>query len=160
MGDLASQQTQLQALRKLQRLLDEAFRVPGTGVRFGWDAIVGLVPGGGDVLTALLGGAILVHAHRMRVPRVIQARMLINLGLDLVIGLVPFVGDVADVFWKSNTKNLALLDRHAVAPGPAARGDGWFVGAVIAAVVVLAALPFVMLYWLVGSVSGPEFKLW
>jgi hypothetical protein len=150
----------LHALRKLQRLLDEAFRVPGTRVRFGWDAIVGLVPWAGDVLTALLGGAILVHAHQVRVPRVVQARMLINLALDIVIGLVPFAGDVADVFWKANTKNLALLERHAASPGPASPGDWWFVGVVIAAVVALAVLPIVMVYLVIGSVSGPEFKWW
>jgi hypothetical protein len=136
------------ALRRIQWLLDQAFRVPGTPVRFGWDAIVGLVPWAGDVLTALLGGAILVHAHRVRVPRVVQARMLINLAIDLIVGLVPFAGDVADVFWKANTKNMALLERHAASPGPATRGDWWFVWFVLAVLGALASLPILMVYWL------------
>lgn len=153
-------QQRLEALRNLARFLDEAFRVPGTRLRFGWDAIIGLVPWAGDVLTALMGGAILVHAHQVRVPRVVQARMLINLAFDVLVGLVPFAGDVADVFWKANTKNLALLERHAAGPGPASPGDWWFVGAVMAAVLALAALPLAVVYWLLRAVSGPEFKLW
>ena len=109
MGDLGS-------LRTLQRFLDEAFRLPGTRVRFGWDAIIGLVPWAGDVLTALLGLSILVSAHRMRLPGIVQVRMLLNLAIDLLIGLVPFAGDIADVFWKANTKNMVLLERHAASP--------------------------------------------
>ena len=136
------------ALRRIQWLLDQAFRVPGTPVRFGWDAIVGVVPWAGDVLTALLGGAILVHAHQVRVPRVVQARMLINLAIDLIVGLVPFAGDVADVFWKANTKNMALLERHAASPGPATTGDWWFVWFVLAILGALASLPVVVVYWL------------
>ena len=153
MGDLGS-------LRALQRLLDEAFRVPGTRIRFGWDAIIGLVPWAGDVLTALMGLAILVSAHRVRVPGVVQVRMLLNLMLDLVIGLVPFAGDVADVFWKANTKNMTLLERHAASPMPATAGDWWFVTGVTALVFSLAALPLLLLYWLLNGVPPPQFKLW
>ena len=153
MGDLGS-------LRAWQRLLDEAFRVPGTRIRFGWDPLVGLVPWAGDVLTALMGLAILVSAHRLRVPGVVQVRMLLNLMLDLVIGLVPFVGDVADVFWKANTKNMTLLERHAASPMPATAGDWWFVTGVTALVFSLAALPLFLLYWLLNGVPPPQFKLW
>jgi uncharacterized protein DUF4112 len=141
-------------------LLDEAFRVPGTRIRFGWDAIVGLVPWAGDVLTATLGVAILVSAHRRRVPGIIVVRMLLNLAIDLVIGLVPFAGDVADVFWKANTKNMTLLERHAASPMPATAGDWWFVAGVTALVFSIAALPLLLLIWLVTAVPGPEFKLW
>jgi hypothetical protein len=148
------------ALRRVQWLLDQAFRVPGTSVRFGWDAIVGLVPWAGDLLTAFLGGAILIEAHRRDVPRVVQARMLINLALDIVIGLVPFFGDVGDVFWKSNTRNMTLLERHAASPGPAAPGDWWFVWLVLAAVAALATLPILMIYWIFGAIPGPSFRLW
>jgi len=152
-GDLGS-------LRSLQRLLDEAFRVPGTRIRFGWDAIIGLVPWAGDVLTALLGLSILVAAHRMRVPGIVQVRMLLNLAIDLLIGLVPFAGDIADVFWKANTKNMALLERHAASPMPATAADWWFVTGVTAVVCSLAALPLLALYWLLNGVPPPQFKLW
>src|SRR6059036_2445344 len=106
---MVNEASRLDVLRSLQRWLDEAFRVPGTSIRFGWDPIIGLVPWVGDLLTALFSCAIIVQAHRMRIPRVVVARMLINVGLDLVIGVVPFVGDAIDFFWKSNTKNFALL---------------------------------------------------
>ena len=153
MGDLAS-------LRRLQRLLDEAFRVPGTRIRFGWDAVVGLVPWAGDVLTALLGVAILVSAHRFRVPGIVQVRMLLNLAIDLAIGLVPFAGDVADVFWKANTKNMSLLERHAASPMPATASDWWYVAGLTALVFSMAALPLVVLYWLLRGLPPPSFRMW
>jgi hypothetical protein len=152
-GDLGS-------LRTLQRRLDEAFLVPGTRIRFGWDAIIGMVPWAGDVLTALLGVAILVSAHRMRVPGIVLVRMLLNLAIDLLIGLVPFAGDIADVFWKANTKNMTLLERHAASPMPATAGDWWFVAGLTALVFSVAALPFLLLYWLLNGVPPPQFKLW
>jgi hypothetical protein len=150
----------LSTLRTLQRLLDEAFRIPGTRFRVGWDAIIGLVPWAGDLLTALMGAAILISAHQMRVPGVIQARMLINLAIDLAIGVVPFAGDVADMFWKANTKNMALLERHAAGRIPASAADWWFVTGVVALVVLVAAVPLLMIYWLLNGVPGPELKWW
>lgn len=140
----------LENLRRYQYVLDKAFRVPGTNVRFGWDPIVGLVPWAGDVLTALMAGAIVVQAHRMRVPRVVQLRMVINVGLDLLMGVVPFIGDVADVFWKANTKNMALLDRHAAALVPPTRGDRLFVAAVLGLIGLMALAPLALL-WAIAS---------
>lgn len=135
---------QLDRLRAWQRLLDEAYRIPGTRVRFGWDAIAGLVPGAGDLITGLFGLVIIYHALRMRVPSVIVARMTINLALDLAIGLVPFAGDVADIFWKANTRNMALLERHVALEQPPARADYVFVGAVVSILAGLASAPFVL----------------
>jgi hypothetical protein len=142
------------ALRSLRRLLDDAFRVPGTRIRFGWDAIVGVIPWAGDLVTALMAGAIIVQAHRMRVPRIVQLRMLVNVGIDLAIGLVPFAGDVADVFWKSNTRNMALLERHAAGPGAASAGDWVFVGVVIASVVAMALVPLLLFSLMLQALFG------
>jgi hypothetical protein len=144
----------LSSLRNLQRLLDEAFRVPGTNFRFGWDPIIGLVPWAGDLLTAVLSCAIIVQAHHMRLPRVVQLRMLLNVCIDLNEGVVPLVGDVADAFWKSNTRNLALLERHAAQVRPASPGDWLFVTAVVLAAVAVALLPLVVLYWVVHALMG------
>ena len=144
----------LEGLRSLKRLLDEAFRVPGTNIRFGWDPIIGLVPWVGDLLTALFSCAIIVQAHRMRLPRVVVVRMLMNVGLDVLIGVVPIVGDAADVFWKSNTMNFALLERHAAEVRPPTSGDWLFVAGVIGAVLAMAILPLVVLYWLVQLLVG------
>jgi hypothetical protein len=144
----------LDALRGLKRLLDEAFRIPGTGIRFGWDPIIGLVPWIGDALTAILSCAIIVQAHHMRVPRVVQLRMLMNVAIDMLVGVVPIVGDAADVLWKSNTRNFALLERHAAAHRPATPGDWLFVAAVLIAVVAVALVPLFVLYWLVHVLSS------
>ena len=144
----------LEALRRLQRLLDEAFRVPGTNVRFGWDSIVGLVPGLGDLATALLAGTLIVQAQRMGVPRVVQIRMLLNVGIDLLVGAVPLAGDVADVFWKANTRNMALLDRHAGAIRSSMAADWVFVLAVLGIIAIMALLPFLLLGWLLGVLAG------
>jgi hypothetical protein len=144
----------LQALREWQRLLDGAFRVPGTTFRFGWDPIIGLVPWAGDLLGALMSCALVMQAHQMRVPRIVQLRMLLNIGIDIVIGIVPFVGDIADFFWKSNTKNLALLERHAGQAGPATAGDWLFVIGVVAVLAIVAALPVVVMYWILHGLFG------
>ena len=101
----------------------------------------------------------------MRVPRVVQLRMLLNVAIDMVIGVVPFVGDVADVFWKSNAKNFALLERHAAEPRPATAGDWLFVAGVLVAVVVIALAPLVVVYWLVHALmvlasAGAACHLW
>jgi hypothetical protein len=146
--------SRLERLRKLMRLLDEAFRVPGTNLRFGWDPIIGLVPWVGDLLTAVVGCAIVVQAHRMRVPGIVQLRMLLNIAIDVVTGIVPIVGDAFDFFWKSNAKNFALLDRHAPVVQSATRGDWLFVVGIVGAVVAIAVVPLVVLYWVVQTLMA------
>ena len=144
----------LESLRALQRWLDEAFRVPGTSFRFGWDPIIGLVPWVGDVLTAMMSLAIIAQAHRMRLPRVVQIRMLLNVVIDVGLGVVPIVGDVIDVVWKSNSKNMALVERHATEVRPATFGDWLFVVGIAAAVIAVAFIPVVVVYWLVNVLAA------
>jgi hypothetical protein len=144
----------LEALRSWKRWLDEAFRVPGTGLRVGWDPIIGLLPGAGDVLTALFACGVIIQAHQMRLPRVVQLRMLLNVVIDLVVGAIPFLGDVADVFWKSNSRNFALLEAHAYEVRPPSRGDWLFVDGVLAVVVAVALLPLIVLYWIAAVLFG------
>jgi hypothetical protein len=150
----ATPNERLHSLRKLQYFLDSAFRVPGTNFRFGWDPIIGLIPWVGDLLTAMMSCAIVVQAHQMRMPRVVQLRMLLNVAIDVAIGIVPFAGDIADVFWKSNTKNLAMLERHAARPTPATAGDWVFVILILAAIVAVAVVPVLVMYWLLHAVFG------
>jgi len=138
-------------LRRLQWWLDEAFRVPGTSFRVGWDPIIGLVPGIGDLSTALLSCGIVLQAHRLRLPRVVQLRMLINVAIDLLVGAVPLVGDAADVFWKSNSMNMELLERHAHQTRPASPGDWLFVGTIILAILAVALVPLLVMYWLLAA---------
>jgi hypothetical protein len=144
----------MNALRGLQRFLDEAFRVPGTSLRFGWDPIIGMVPWAGDALTAVMAVAIVVQAHKMRVPRVVQLRMLFNIAIDLLAGAVPLVGDLFDFAWKSNTKNMALIERYASDElARATRGDWLFVGGIVAAVIAVALVPLFVMYWLFNVVA-------
>jgi hypothetical protein len=146
------QSTRLRFLRNWQRLLDNAFRIPGTTIRFGWDPIVGLIPWAGDLVTALFACVLIAHAHQMRLPKVVQLRMLMNVGIDVLVGVVPLFGDVADLFWKANTRNLALIERHAANPRPATPGDWLFVAAVSAAIVLVALVPLAVMYWLLHDV--------
>lgn len=146
----------LRALRQWQRLLDSAFRIPGTRVRFGWDPVLGLIPWAGDLATALAAGALIVEAHRLRLPRVVQVRMLFNIGIDVLVGLVPFAGDVADVFWKANARNLELLERHSGGGRSAPAGDRAFVVALVCAALAIAALPLLVMYWALSVIGRPR----
>ncbi len=146
--------TRLARLRRLKYWLDDAFRVPGTRLRFGWDPIIGVVPWFGDLVTAIMSLAILAQAHQMRIPRIVQLRMLVNIAVDVLVGIVPVAGDVADVFWKANTKNLALLERHAAEPRAATAGDWLFVAGMFGAVVLVALVPLAVLYWLVHTLMA------
>jgi len=137
----------LESLRRWAVVLDSLFRVPGTSIRFGLDSIVGLVPGIGDLASPVYTALILLGGLRLRVPAVVQARMVLNAALDMLIGLVPLFGDLADVAWKANLRNLALLERHAH-PGTAPRaGDYLFVVLCLLVVAIVAIVPFVLLLW-------------
>lgn len=102
----------LRRLDQLSRVLDEAYRVPGTSIRFGWDSLLGLVPIAGDVASAALSTYLVYEAHRLGVPRRIIARMAGNIALDATVGAIPLIGDIADAFLRSNRRNVALLRRH------------------------------------------------
>jgi hypothetical protein len=144
---------QLQTLRTIQRALDERFAVPGTRLRFGWDPILGFVPWAGDAITALFAAAIVIQAHKLGVPRVVQLRMLLNVGLDVLIGIVPVAGDVADFFWKANTRNMVLLERHAAAPARPTIGDWLFVSVILAAIAALVVVPLLLLVWALRALA-------
>ncbi len=107
----------LERLQALGRLLDDAFEIPGTRFRIGWDAILGLIPGVGDVITAALSIYIIAAAARLGVGRVTLARMIANVGVDMVVGAVPLAGDVFDAAWKANRKNLRLLEKAMAKQG-------------------------------------------
>jgi Domain of unknown function (DUF4112) len=141
----------LDALRRWAVLLDSAFRIPGTRIRFGLDAIIGLIPGLGDISTPAFAGMLLLQAVRMRLPIVVQARMVLNAALDMLFGLVPILGDLVDVGWKANLRNLALLERHARPGVPPARGDYVFVWICLALLALIAITPVVLLIWLLSQ---------
>lgn len=138
----------LAQLRRYATLLDSAFAIPGTSIRFGFDALAGLIPGLGDLASPAFTALLLVTAVQMRVPAVVQARMVLNAALDALIGLVPVAGDLADVAWKANLRNLALLERHARPGVPPSRADYVFVAICLALVGVVALVPVALLAWM------------
>lgn len=148
------QAQRLGLLRRVARLLDSAVPVPGTSFRFGLDPILGLVPGLGDIVSPLFTVGIIWQARDLGIPRVVMMRMIINVALDTLVGLVPILGDLFDFAWKSNNKNLALLEQHAYEErGPSA--DDWsFVIMSIALLLVIAVVPFLLLGWLLNLISG------
>jgi hypothetical protein len=99
-------------LRRISRLLDNAIPIPGTKFRFGLDPILGLLPGGGDTVTGGLSAYIVVEAARMGLPREVLWQMVVNIILDSLAGTIPIIGDLFDVGWKANVKNIALLEKH------------------------------------------------
>lgn len=138
----------------MARLLDSAVPVPGTSFRFGLDPILGLVPGFGDIVSPLFTVGIIWQARDLGVPRVVMMRMIINVALDTLVGLVPILGDLFDFAWKSNNMNLALLEQHAYEERGPSAGDWSFVMMSIALLLVIAAVPFLLLGWMLNLISG------
>ena len=143
--------------RALTRLLDTAVRVPGTGIRFGLDPILGLVPGLGDVAGAALAGYMVILAGRAGASRLTIARMLANIAVDTVGGTLPLVGDAFDVAFKSNSRNLVLLERTLGAGSPSLgageRPAGRFVvwGSLLALALLASAgiaVAYVVVVWI------------
>ena len=114
---------QMERLRSLSRLLDSAFTIPGTRYRFGLDPLIGLVPGLGDAVSAVFSGYIILQASWLGAPRSVVTRMIANVALDTVVGWIPVLGDLFDVAWKSNLKNMALLEGHLQQPAAARAGS-------------------------------------
>ena len=114
-GDLISEAELARVERRLERLamgLDSAWSIPGTGLRFGADSLLGLVPGIGDVVALGLSGYLIMEARRLGAPPATLRRMAVNVGLDTAVGALPILGDAFDVFFKANRRNMALLRGH------------------------------------------------
>jgi hypothetical protein len=147
-------------LQRYAKALDSQFRIPGTKIRFGLDPIIGLIPGIGDLASPVFAMLLVVEGTRLGIPRIVLLRMVVNALVDAIIGAIPIVGIAGDVFIRANTKNLALLERHAVPGGRApARGDYWFVwialGSLVAGIILIVAaslwLATLILSWLRGA---------
>lgn len=104
--------TEIDHLDRLAQRMDSLFRLPGTRIRIGLDSLLGLIPGVGDVAALMPAGYIILRAHRMGASRPVLARMAVNTGIDTVVGSIPLIGDIFDVGYKANRRNVALLRRH------------------------------------------------
>ncbi|MGB8030274.1 MAG: DUF4112 domain-containing protein [Terracidiphilus sp.] len=138
-----------ETLRKLEFLLDEAFPIPGTQIRFGPDALIGLVPGFGDVLAGLFSLLIPLAAWTRGVPYVTLVRMAANLGIGVLVGSVPILGDAFDIAWKMNRRNYRLLTRHLGEPRRHNWRDWVFLLFLAAVLGLVFAIPVVLVLWLV-----------
>lgn len=138
---------QLELLRRWARLFDSAFRIPGTRFTFGIDPILGLIPGIGDLASPVLSLFMIWQGARLRVPRVVLARMVFNGLIDVLAGAVPVLGDLFDFGWKANAWNLALLERHALEGRPATSGDWVFVLVCSLILIAVALTPILLLIW-------------
>jgi hypothetical protein len=146
----------LDRLRLLARLWDDLIPLPLIGRRIGLDALIGLVPGLGDVASALVASWGLVVAVRLRAPASVLGRMLLNIGLDTVIGAIPFLGDLFDIGWKAQRRNVTLLEQWLAQPDHAERRSAWVlvgVAAGLAGSLVFAIwLAVRIVGWLIGLV--------
>ncbi|MDZ7955798.1 DUF4112 domain-containing protein [Nostoc sp. DedQUE09] len=116
--DAAKRLATLNRIRKLSRLMDTSIHIPLTGFRIGIDPIIGLVPGAGDLISTAFSAYIIFLATRFGIPRQDLAKMIFNVGLETVVGTVPLVGDLFDAFYKSNIRNLAILEQHLTVVEP------------------------------------------
>ncbi len=143
-----------QSLDQLSRWMDGLFRIPGTGWRFGLDALVGLIPGVGDTATTIVSLYILAAGVRYRVSKATLLRMGANIAVDYVLGAIPFVGDLFDAYWKSNQMNVELLRRRATVPAAEAHkgrlSDWLFVGVIALGLIALLAGSIALTFFLLG----------
>ncbi|MGH7462126.1 MAG: DUF4112 domain-containing protein [Longimicrobiales bacterium] len=126
----------LERLRVLARVMDDAVRVPGTNVRLGLDALIGLIPGLGDVAGGLTNSYIILGAQKLGAPTSVLLRMVWNVLVDTLFGSIPFLGDLFDIGYRANRRNVQLLEKFAANP----RGTKRASRAVVALLLVLVAL--------------------
>ena len=119
----------------LALIMDEFIRVPGTKFKFGLDPLIGLLPGLGDTGSALVSAFALVQAARLGVPKILLARMSLNILINELVGIVPVIGDAFSFWFKSNVRNYQIIKDHTAAPGGVSRRSDWIF--VIAVLVIL-----------------------
>jgi hypothetical protein len=139
-----------ETLRKLEILLDEAFPIPGTRIRFGLDAIVGLVPGVGDVLAGLASIVFPLAGWIRGLPYITLVRMVANVGIGVLVGSIPLLGDAFDIGWKANRRNYRLLTRHLGEPRRHTGRDWAFLLLLVAVLGLVFAIPVLLVLWLIA----------
>lgn len=132
----------LEQLRRLAKLMDAQFRIPGTDIRFGLDGLVGLIPGAGDMATFAVSGYMLWMMATKGASGFLLARMVLNIVIDLLLGSIPFIGDIFDVAFKANMRNMKLMEQHYVEGRH--KGSAWKV--TIPVLIILFAL-LILIIW-------------
>ena len=147
----------VQHLRQVSNLLDNAIRLPGTSYGVGIDPILGLIPGGGDLAGGVLSTYIMWRAFKLGVPRETLLRMASNIALETVVGTVPVAGDLFDVAWKANVKNVDILEAHLDSPVVGQKADRWFVilllGILMLLIVIISLVGIAILTLVLGGIK-------
>ena len=148
----------LRRLRRISHLLDNAIPIPGTKYRIGLDPILGLIPGGGDLISSIFAGYVVFKSAQMGVPQETLVKMATNIVFDTFAGTVPVAGDLLDVTWKANVKNIELLDAHLGSPEPAKKANWLFVAALLLGLMLIVGgvifLSVMLFGWLFRVVTG------
>ncbi|MEG4574952.1 DUF4112 domain-containing protein [Microcoleus sp. N3A4] len=148
----------LRRLRRISHLLDNAIPIPGTKYRIGLDPILGLIPGGGDFISSIFAGYIVFKSAQMGVPQETLVQMAANIVFDTVAGTVPVAGDLLDVAWKANVKNIELLDAHLGSPEQGKKADWLFVAALLLGLMLIVGgvifLSVMLFGWLFQVITG------
>lgn len=137
-----SQPPPLQSFESISRLLDSKFEIPGTGIRFGLDPILSLMPVIGDLITLVISSMLIYTMHNHGASRKVVIKMMLNAGLDTVIGAIPLVGTVFDVFYRSNERNVRLLREHYYEGKHQGSGKGLLAIIILIAIAIIAAVIF------------------
>ena len=139
--------------RWLALIMDNLLRLPGTQFRFGLDPLIGLIPGIGDTSSAVISAMALIAAARRGLPRILLARMALNILINEAVGIIPVVGDAFSFWFKSNARNSELLKKFSTAPRRSTASDWAFVIFVLAALVVILAVSVALSFWLLYSLA-------
>ena len=134
-------------------LLDDMFRIPGTQIRFGLDALIGWIPGIGDAAAGIASFLIVFAAWRRGVQLITLVRMIANVLLETALGAIPVAGDIFHVFWKANRRNYKLLIREREQPGANTRRDWIFLAIILFAVIAAVGIPIGILIWILRAHS-------
>ncbi|MGJ0489389.1 DUF4112 domain-containing protein [Methylobacter sp.] len=148
---------QLKKLENLARLLDSSFRIPGTSFKMGLDSLIGLIPGIGDTTGGILSTYIIWQAARMGVPRVVLMRMGVNAVFDAILGAIPVIGDIFDITFKANQKNVQLLSNYYQSPRAAVKRDTVSIALIAISIIVVIGLVIwltvKLLAWLIHAIG-------
>jgi hypothetical protein len=147
----SSRQNNLKRVKSMSRIMDSQFEGP-FGIRFGVDAIIGLIPIFGDLFTSLFSAYIIFEAARAGCSPIVLIRMSMNIMLENIVGLLPVAGNIFDIFWRSNNKNVELFERSMNSPQKTARTSALVVGGVVFSIFAVIFGFFVAAYYLTQAV--------
>ncbi len=139
--------------RWLALVMDNLLRLPGTQFRFGLDPLIGLIPGLGDTGSTIISAMALLAAARRGLPKILLARMSLNILINEAVGIIPIVGDAFSFWFKSNARNYDLLRQHTAAPRASTTSDWIFVGLVLIALVGILVVSLLVSFWLLTQIA-------